>query len=330
MSNIRIPKGWEIPESAVTPEWAYRSRREIIKAMGLGAMSSLGIGTAACGLSVDGLRTGGEGAVVTGLSDVLPAPVNTNYTVPERGLTPQSAATTYNNYYEFTTRKDGVYLLTGDFEVEPWTIEIGGACHNPGTLSFDDLLNLFFLEERIYRFRCVERWAMTVPWTGFPLADLIRYADPMGSARYVAMQTVDRPSQQPGREDRPDYPWPYYEGLRLDEAMNELALMVVGLYGEPLPVQNGAPLRLIVPWKYGYKNTKAIVRIDFLEEEPPTFWNTINANEYGFYSNVNPEKPHPRWPQNIESLIPDGETVETLPYNGYADFVADLYTGDEH
>lgn len=329
MTHVRIPRGWEIPERDATPEAVWRDRRRILKAMGLGALSGLGIGTSACGLSVEGFE-GGEARVVTGLGDLLPAPRNDRYMVPERALTDPVAATTYNNYYEFTTRKDAVHLLTGGFEVEPWTVEITGLCHNPATVSFDDLLGLFDLEERIYRFRCVERWAMTVPWTGFPLADLVRWADPMSDARYVAMTTVSRPSQQPGLEDNPRYPWPYFEGLRLDEALNELALMVVGLYGEPLPVQNGAPLRLITPWKYGYKSTKAIVRIEFLAEQPPTFWNTLNAREYGFFSNVDPTKPHPRWSQERETLIPTGESVPTQLYNGYGEFVADMYTGEEH
>lgn len=329
MSNILIPKPWSLPESSVTPESAYRSRREIIKGLGLGAISGLGIGTSACGLSVDGFESR-DSVVVTGLEDVLPAPVNTRFEVPERPLTDELSATTYNNYYEFTTRKDAVHLLTGGFEVEPWTVQIDGLCHNPMTLSFDDIIRRFDVQERIYRFRCVERWAMTVPWTGFPLADLIAAADPLGSARYVSMQTVDRPAQQPGIEDRPGFPWPYHEALRLDEAMNELALMVVGIYGAPLPVQNGAPLRLITPWKYGYKSTKAVVRITFEEDQPPTFWNSINADEYGFYSNVNPGKPHPRWSQELEYLIPDGIETPTMLYNGYGDLVASMYSGEEH
>ncbi len=330
MAHIRIPKGWEIPEREATPEAIYRSRREIIKSLGLGAMSALSIGTAAgCGLSVDGFETS-EGVTVGSLDDRLPALRNGLYTVPERPITDETVATTYNNYYEFTTRKDAVHLLTGGFEVEPWTIQIDGLCHNPGTYGFEELVSQFDLEERLYRFRCVERWAMTVPWTGFSLADLIRFADPMGSAKFVSMQTVSRPANQPGLEDRPEFPWPYHEALRIDEAMNELSMIAVAVFGKPLPVQNGAPLRLITPWKYGYKNTKAIVRITFEEERPATFWNTINDREYGFYSNVDPTKRHPRWSQAMEFLIPDGADIrETQLYNGYQEQVAAMYDGTE-
>ncbi len=329
--RIHIPKPWALPEREVTPQSIYRSRREVLRSLGLGALSAASVGVGGCGLSVERFDLGGEGRVVTSLADMLPAPANDAFDVPERPLTAYEAATRYNNYYEFTTRKDSVWQLVGGFEVEPWTVEIGGLVHSPMTLSFEDLLSRVDLEERIYRFRCVERWAMTVPWTGFPLSALIAMADPMSSARYVAMETVARPSQQPGLEDLPHFPWPYFEALRLDEALNDLAFMVVGIYGEPLPVQNGAPLRLAVPWKYGYKSTKAIVRITLVEEQPPTFWNTRNAREYGFFSNVNPEQPHPRWSQAEEWLIPDAdERRPTLLYNGYADLVADLYAGEEH
>ncbi|MFT6398605.1 MAG: sulfoxide reductase catalytic subunit YedY [Bradymonadia bacterium] len=329
MSNIIIPKGWEIPESQVTPKSTYVNRRELIRALGLGTISGMAAPLVGCGLTVEGFEEF-EAQPVTSLGEILPAPVNDLYQVPERPLTPLADATVYNNYYEFTTNKPQVHRLVGGFEVEPWTVEIGGLCHNPGPLDFQQIINQFTFQERIYRHRCVERWAMTVPWTGFPLSELIALADPMGSARYVRMFTETRPSVQPGLEDRPGYPWPYHEALRLDEAMNDLAFMVVGLYGEPVPVQNGAPLRLVTPWKYGYKSIKAISRIEFVEEKPSTFWNTINDNEYGFYSNVNPEVPHPRWSQAEEWLIPDtGNTRATMLYNGYADLVGDLYDGTE-
>lgn len=326
MANVRIPRPWALPDSAATPHDAYLNRRALIRALGLGAASVAATrALSACGLSVEGYSESGDTQTVTGLGSYLPGTRNAAYAVPERALTAEEAARTYNNYYEFTTSKQGVWRVVGDFEVEPWTVEIAGLCHNPGILSFDDLLRMFPIEERVYRFRCVERWAMTVPWNGFPLASLIAHADPMGSARYVLFTSVDRPEQQPGRENRPNDPWPYHEALRLDEAQNELGLLVVGLYGNPLPTQNGAPLRLIVPWKYGYKNPKAIVRIEFVEEQPPTFWNTINPTEYGFYSNVDPAVPHPRWSQQYDYLIPSREQVPTLPYNGYADQVASMY-----
>lgn len=329
MTNFIIPKPWNISERQVTPESTYIDRRTLIKALGLGAISGAATALPGCGLSVEGFEEL-EAQAATSLGDLLPAPVNDLYMVPERPLTALEDASTYNNYYEFTTNKPQVHRLVGGFEVEPWTVEIAGLCHNPGALDFDQIINLFTFQERIYRHRCVERWAMTVPWTGFPLAELIAHADPMGSARYVRMFTETRPAVQPGLEDRPNYPWPYHEALRLDEAMNDLAFMVVGLYGAPVPVQNGAPLRLVTPWKYGYKSIKAISRIEFVEEQPPTFWNTINANEYGFFSNVNPNLPHPRWSQEREWLIPDnGNTVPTQIYNGYGDIVGGLYSGEE-
>jgi sulfoxide reductase catalytic subunit YedY len=204
-------------------------------------------------------------------------------------------------------------------------VEIGGLVPRPGTYDLDTLVRRLGLEERIYRFRCVEAWSMTVPWTGFPLKKLVDLVQPLSSARFVRLVTAHRPAQMPGLAEDAGYPWPYQEGLRLDEAVNELTMLVTGLYGKVLPGQNGAPLRLIVPWKYGYKSIKSIVGIEFVEQQPATFWNTVQPAEYGFESNVDPSVPHPRWSQANERLIDNGESIPTLPFNGYGDYVAGLY-----
>lgn len=334
MANIRIPKGWEIPERDATPKGVYLNRRSLLKSLGLGAGALIGGGCQE--LSVEGvsydvqtnpLLTPRTAAFRT----VLPAPENELYEVPERPLTPAEEAARYNNYYEFTTNKSQVWQIVGGFEPDPWSIRIHGEVENETTLDLDDIARRFSLEQRIYRHRCVERWAMTVPWDGFPLRDLLAVAAPLSSARFVRFQTLSRPAQQPGLDERPNDPWPYFEALTIDEADLDLAFVVVGLYGEPLPAQNGSPIRLVIPWKYGYKSIKAIVDIELVTEQPDTFWNTINANEYGFYSNVNPNKPHPRWSQQFERLIPGNELdVPTQLYNGYEEFVSHLYTGDEH
>jgi len=335
---IKIPRPWELPESAVTPRGIVearrplvaalqhaglvgrrRSRREVLKA------ASSGLLLAGCGQSIKGLDTGSSGGFVNPYSDWFPVDQNTAYQVPERPLTDSVSATTYNNFYEFTVSKSDVWKLVEDFEIEPWTIEITGLVRNGGTFGVEDLFALFDMEERIYRFRCVEAWAMTVPWSGFPLAKLIEYVDPLPEASHLAFISENNPEQMPGVAATPDYPWPYFEGLRIDEASNELAMMVAGMYGEALPRQNGAPLRVIVPWKYGYKSIKSVVRIDFTDRQPGTFWNTLVPDEYGFLSNVDPDVPHPRWSQEYERLIPDGQLVETLKYNGYEEQVAGLY-----
>ncbi len=319
---MKIPRGWEVPERAATPESCYIGRRELLRAMGL-----LGVAASAgCYLSVDGAEQllqpdGGAGPG----DGRYPALRNASYTVPERPITSELRGTRFNNFYEFTTAKDRVWQLVGDFVIAPWSVTIGGLVHKPLTLDVTQLERRFSLEERVYRFRCVEAWSATIPWTGFPLAELIAHVRPLSSARYVAFRTAHRPQQMPGLAALPGYPWPYSEGLRLDEAGNELTLMVTGVYGKRLPGQNGAALRLIVPWKYGFKSIKSIVAIDFLAEQPPTFWNTIQPREYGFEANVDPAVPHPRWSQARETVLELGEKVPTLPYNGYGDYVAGLY-----
>ena len=241
-------------------------------------------------------------------------------------ITPQKIATTYNNYYEFTTDKEGVADLAKNFKTTPWTVAVGGLVNKPQTFAIEDMLKQFPQEERIYRHRCVEGWSMVIPWTGFPLAKLLKQVEPTSQAKYVRFETVMRPEEMPG-QDSGYYTWPYVEGLRLDEAMNDLALLVTGVYGKPALPQNGAPLRLSVPWKYGFKSIKSIVKIDLVEEQPTSLWMNAAPNEYGFYANVNPDVPHPRWSQSTERRIGEFSRRKTLPFNGYADKVAHLYAG---
>jgi sulfoxide reductase catalytic subunit YedY len=303
---IRVPKGWEIPEREATPEAAYWNRRKLLRAAGWVAASPL-----------------------VGATSPYPAKRNDAYANQDT-ITEEWAATSYNNYYEFhPTDKTAVKSLVGKFKPMPWTIEVTGLVNKPGRLDLDDLLKTMPLEERVYRFRCVEAWAMTVPWTGFPMSALIKRVEPKPEAKFLRFVTVLRKDEMPGLKMAPWYPWPYFEGLRMDEAMNPLAMFVTGMYGKPLPAQNGAPFRVIVPWKYGYKSPKSIATIEFTAKQPKTFWNETAPSEYGFYSNVNPKKPHPRWSQAQEKVIPRMELRPTLMYNGYEKWVAEMYTGKE-
>lgn len=258
----------------------------------------------------------------------VPADLQVSANTDELGdpLTSYEAVTNYNNYYEFTTSKEGVARLAQDFRTSPWAVEVGGLVRNPRTYDPDDLRRTFGEEERIYRLRCVEGWSMVIPWMGFPLAKLLQEVEPTAEAKYVRFETLYDPEQMPGQNDR-WYDWPYVEGLRLDEAMNDLTLLATGLYGKSLLPQNGAPIRLVVPWKYGFKSIKAIVKIDLVEELPVSLWMAAAPNEYGFYANVNPDVPHPRWSQATERRIGEGGRRDTLPFNGYAEEVAHLYEG---
>ena len=297
--------------SEITPKDEYLGRREfLVGAAALGTMPWLGSGVAQAAL----------------------AAVNSPLSTDEK-QTRRADATSYNNYYEFGVEKTDPGQNAGSFKATPWTIKIDGMVAKPVTLSLDDLLKTAPLEERVYRMRCVEGWSMVIPWIGIPLASLLKTVEPLGSAKYVAFETVVRPKEMPGqRGSFQPLPWPYVEGLRLDEAMNPLTLLASGMYGEVLPNQSGAPLRLVVPWKYGFKGIKAIVRISLVEKQPPSSWNIENSSEYGFYSNVNPEVDHPRWSQATERRIGDGSGLlakrrPTLMFNGYADQVASLYAG---
>jgi methionine sulfoxide reductase catalytic subunit len=318
-----------IQPSEITPEHVYLSRRDFLKTMGV--TSAFALLLAACG---------GKPPQATDTPAVTPAATSAATRIPgtsgapssgstdELGasLTPFDSITHYNNYYEFSTDKSAVAGLVDKFQASPWEVQVDGLVNNPKTFGLEDLLKQFDQEERIYRLRCVEAWSMVIPWTGFQLADLLKEVDPQSSAKYVRFETVNRPDQMPGMKD-PLYPWPYNEGLRLDEAMNNLTILATGLYGKPLPVQDGAPIRVVVPWKYGFKSIKSIVKIELTDKQPDTMWNTIAPNEYGFYSNVNPEVDHPRWSQGTERRIGESSRRKTLMFNGYADQVASLYTG---
>lgn len=300
----------------ITPEHLYLNRRQFMIAAG-----SLAAGAflASCGVPVP--TTVSKPAVDTG-----PAPKASKDT-DELGdkLTSYDDITHYNNYYEFSLDKEGVAPLAENFKTSPWNVQVGGLVNKPKTFAIDELLK-FDQEERIYRLRCVEAWSMVVPWTGFPLKKLLAQVEPMSNAKFVRFETVMDPSQMPGQGD-PFFPWPYVEGLRLDEAMNDLAILATGLYGKPLPAQDGAPIRLVTPWKYGFKGCKSIVKIDLVAEMPVSFWMKAGPTEYGFYANVNPDVSHPRWSQASERRIGDFNRRKTLPFNGYADQVASMYTG---
>lgn len=293
-----------IRESEITPEELYWNRREFIGAAGL-------LGVAAVG----GLLPACARAEETAQQDEQ-----------QDELTPYKDVTTYNNYYEFGTGKRDPSERAGDFRTRPWTVAVEGLVSRPAVYDLDDLVKPHKLEERVYRLRCVEGWSMVIPWLGFPLRDFIQRVEPLSTAKYVEFTTIHDPRQMPGQR-RSVLDWPYTEGLRLDEAMHPLTLMVVGLYGRTLPNQNGAPLRLVMPWKYGFKGIKAIVKMRFTETEPATAWNKAAPHEYGFYANVNPTVDHPRWSQAKERRIGEFRRRRTLLFNGYADQVAHMYAG---
>jgi methionine sulfoxide reductase catalytic subunit len=309
-----IKRPSDILPSEITPRGVYLRRREML----VGA-ASLGL-LAAAGLAARRAHAGPLDAAKSPLSTTGEAP------------TPLRDVTSYNNFYEFGTGKDDPARNAHTLTIRPWKVKVDGLVAKPAEYDADDLIKASRLEERIYRMRCVEGWSMVIPWVGFPLAEVLRRVEPQGSARYVAFETLVRPSEMPAQRGLfQPLPWPYVEGLRLDEAMHPLTILAVGLYGETLPNQNGAPIRLVVPWKYGFKSIKSIVRIRLTENEPPCTWKQQNSREYGFYSNVNPEVDHPRWSQATERRIGEGGLFvrrrPTLPFNGYGDQVASLYAG---
>lgn len=304
-------KSVPVQSSEITPYSQYLSRRDFIKATGLAAGSAL---LAAC--APDGtVAPEVEAPAMPGKTDELGDPINSFEDI-----------TNYNNYYEFSTDKESVAKISEAFNPSPWTVEVYGLVNKPTTFGFEDLLTKFTQEERIYRLRCVEAWSMVIPWTGFTLSSLLKEVEPTSDAKYVRFETVYRPEEMRGQSS-PFYPWPYQEGLRLDEAMHDLTILATGLYGMPMPNQNGAPIRLVVPWKYGFKSIKSIVKIELVSEQPSTLWSAVGPNEYGFYSNVNPEVSHPRWSQASERRIGELSRRPTLMFNGYAEQVADLYAG---
>jgi sulfoxide reductase catalytic subunit YedY len=312
MNNIF--KSIPIKSSEITPYSQYLSRRDFLKAAGIVTGSAL---LAACAPKVTETTVPEAEVpmVATGLTDELGDPANSFEDISN-----------YNNYYEFTTDKEGVARLAPNFTTAPWTVEVYGLVNNPTTFAMEDLLSKFTQEERIYRLRCVEAWSMVIPWTGFTLSSLLQEVEPTPDAKYVRFETVYRPEEMPGQKS-PFYPWPYQEGLRLDEAMNDLTILATGLYGQPMPNSNGAPIRVVVPWKYGFKSIKAITKIELTDEQPDTLWHSAAPNEYGFYSNVNPNRPHPRWSQATERRIGELGRRPTLMFNGYTEQVAHLYEG---
>ncbi len=306
----------KISPSEITPEHLYLSRRKFLA--GLGAMVASTLLLGACREEI----LLGPGSAES--CESAEASRNTDELGDE--LTPCESIITYNNFYEFTTSKEEVAYLAKDFKTSPWTVQVGGLVSKPQTFDIDDLRRRFSQEERIYRLRCVEAWSMVIPWLGFPLAKLLKEVEPTSKARYVRFETVYDPEQMPGQRNRV-YDWPYVEGLRLDEAMHDLTILATGLYGKPLLPQDGAPIRLVVPWKYGFKNIKSIVKIDLVEEMPVSLWMAIAPHEYGFYANVNPDVRHPRWSQSSERRIGELRRRPTLPFNGYTEEVAYLYEG---
>jgi sulfoxide reductase catalytic subunit YedY len=330
MANITKRPPWHLPERDITPECCVLNRRHFLRAAGFAGAGLLTASVAGCsrsesapGETVSAVAPAGAAPGGGAQGNLYPAPRNPDFN-PDWRLTREKVAATYNNFYEFSTIKDEVHRLVGKFKIEPWPVEVSGLVENPLTLDVKELESLFGLEERVYRFRCVEAWAMIVPWTGFPLAKLLEKVRPKPAAKFVRFVSFFRPKEAPGFADDA-YPWPYHEGLRLDEAMHPLTMLVTGIYGHPLPKQHGAPIRLVVPWKYGYKSAKSIVKIELVASQPATLWETLAPHEYPFESNVDPAVPHPRWSQATERLIDTGERVRTLPYNGYGDLVARLY-----
>lgn len=301
----------------ITKKEDYLNRRQFLKKMGF-TLAAVSLAACAPALVPAGTPTGEDGSLtppVVGQGDELGG-----------SLTSREAVTGYNNFYEFSLDKGRVADLARALEMDPWQVEVGGLVEKPQSFSMQDIYRSFPEEERIYRMRCVEGWSMVIPWLGFPLAKLLEVVQPKPEAKYVYFVSAAIPEQMPGLANR-SFPWPYDEGLRLDEAMHDLTILSTGLYGERLLPQNGAPLRLVVPWKYGFKSIKSIVRIELTAEEPPTFWNRINSHEYGFYANVNPKHSHPRWSQADEIRIGERDRRATLMFNGYEEQVAGLYAG---
>jgi methionine sulfoxide reductase catalytic subunit len=313
---IRVKRGWELPESAATDEAVFRDRRRLLKGLAAGPILASGLAGLPAWAAAETDPSAG----------LYPARRNDRYLL-DRPITAEKDATTYNNFYEFGFDKS-IWERAQALKLRPWTIRIDGMVEKPLTIDFDDLLKRVGLEERLYRHRCVEAWSMAVPWTGFPMAALVDLARPLGSAKYVRMETFMDPKTAP-EQKKFFYPWPYVEGLTIEEARNELAFLVTGMYGKPVPKQDGAPLRLAVPWKYGFKSVKSIVRFEFTDKRPVSYWEKLQSSEYGFWANVNPAVPHPRWSQASERVLGTDERRPTLIWNGYGEFVADMYKGIE-
>ncbi len=335
----------KIKASEITPEHLYRSRRRFM--VGVGALAA-SMALAACGAedappapTANAAASGAGTSATTTATAAAATPASVGAAAPQKPVSPTAGAQAdelgdaltdyeavigYNNYYEFTTKKEGVAKLSQNFQSSPWKVEVGGLVNKPGVYDIDDLRKKFTQQERIYRLRCVEAWSMVIPWLGFPLAELLKEVEPTSKAKYLRFETIYNPQAMPGQNNN-SYQWPYIEGLRVDEAMNPLTLLATGLYGKDLLPQSGAPVRLVVPWKYGFKSIKAIVKIDLVEEMPVSLWMAAAPNEYGFYANVNPQVDHPRWSQGSERRIGELGRRKTLMFNGYAEEVASLYDG---
>lgn len=342
---IKTRTGREIPSSEITPEAVYRTRRDFIR-----GTSQLVAGVAGAAMYPWNLlaQTTADPAAVRTPAELnlagKPAwleqqigarkdlPASGSFVVADEELTPFIDVTTYNNFYEFGTGKSDPSTNARNFAVDPWTVDVTGAIGKPGKYTLEDILKPHTFEERVYRLRCVEAWSMVIPWIGFSLGDLIKRFEPTSEAKFVEFETLVDPEQMPAQGSRfATIDWPYREGLRMDEAMHPLTMLAVGLYGDVLPAQNGAPLRLVVPWKYGFKSVKSIVRINFRSDMPNTTWSDLQPSEYGFYANVNPDVSHPRWSQASERRLPSSlfmsRRIPTRMFNGYADEVAGLYAG---
>jgi methionine sulfoxide reductase catalytic subunit len=313
---IKRKRGWELPEAEATPEAVFLDRRRFLSATGgmIGATALAGFGPALAAAEED--ATAG----------LYPAKRNEAFKL-DRDITPEAINSNYNNFYEFGSFKR-VASMAQALKIRPWTVKVDGLVEKPFEIGIDELVKAMPLEERLYRHRCVETWAMAVPWTGFPLKSFLDMAKPLGSAKYIVMQTFQDPKTAPGQKQT-WYPWPYTEGLTMAEAANELAFLVTGAYGKPLLKQFGSPIRLAVPWKYGFKHVKSIVHVSFTEARPKTFWEALQSSEYGFWANINPQVPHPRWSQASEEILGTGERRPTQLFNGYGEQVADLYKGLE-
>ncbi len=327
---IKKRTGYEIPSSEITPEHLFLNRRQFMK-----GTAALTAGVLLAGCRPSGSITTEGAAAETAVSNNEPSqttadtgPGEVSATSDELGdpLNTYQDITNYNNYYEFTTNKETVAFMAADFPTSPWQVTVGGLVNKPGVYDIDDLRTQFDQEERIYRLRCVEAWSMVIPWVGFPLSKLLTAVEPKAEAKYVRFETIYAPDQMPGQKT-PWFEWPYVEGLRLDEAMNDLAILGTGIYGKDLLPQNGGPIRLVVPWKYGFKSIKSIVKIDLVDYEPASLWMLAASNEYGFYANVNPTVDHPRWSQANERRIGELGRRDTLMFNGYEAQVAALYEG---
>jgi methionine sulfoxide reductase catalytic subunit len=315
-----VKKAVDIRESDVTPREIYVRRREFLKVAGNTALAVTAAG------AIGGVLTGTEEAAAQNPNAQKLTGLKKSQFDTDEKINSYKDITTYNNFYEFGLDKSDPARHAGSLKPRPWSVVVEGQCGKPGNYNIEDIMKWFPLEERIYRMRCVEAWSMVIPWVGFPLADFVKRFEPTSKAQYVKFTTLVDLKQMPG-QTVPNLRWPYVEGLRMDEAMHPLAIMAVGLYGEVLPNQNGAPIRLVVPWKYGFKGIKSIVRVTFQEQQPLNTWQQQRADEYGFFANVNPDVDHPRWSQKSERRLGEFFRRKTLPFNGYADQVASLYTG---